>query len=48
VAIQVVGGPNYIAIGAGDSVDSNDRPLPEHFPFLASPWDGRDRTHVNP
>jgi hypothetical protein len=45
VAIQVVGGPNFA--GAGDSVDVNDIPLPETFPFLATPWDGRNRVHTN-
>jgi hypothetical protein len=46
VAIRVIGGTNYAT--AGDAVDTNDLPLPEAFPFLATPWDGRDRVHVNP
>ncbi|HZY41877.1 MAG TPA: DUF4331 family protein, partial [Anaerolineae bacterium] len=46
IAVKVVGGPNYAT--ASDSVDANDKPLPDTFPFLASPWDGRNRTHVNP
>jgi hypothetical protein len=45
-AIQVVGGPAFA--GAGDGVNVNDRVLPNVFPFLASPWDGRDRIHANP
>jgi hypothetical protein len=48
VAVQVVGGPNYIGLGAGDSVDANDKALPASFPFIASPWDGRGRVHANP
>jgi hypothetical protein len=48
VAVQVVGGPNYIGIGAGDNVNANDKALPATFPFIASPWDGRGRFHVNP
>jgi hypothetical protein len=48
VAVQVVGGPNYIGIGAGDSVNANDKALPASFPFIASPWDGRGRFHANP
>jgi Domain of unknown function (DUF4331) len=48
VAVQVVGGPNYIGLGAGDSVDANDKALPASFPFIASPWDGRGRFHANP
>jgi hypothetical protein len=46
VAIRVIGGTNYLS--ASDGVDANDRPLPETFPFLASPWDGRNRFHTNP
>ena len=46
VAIRVVGGTNYA--GASDAVQSNDKPLPEVFPFIASPWDGRNRVHMNP
>ncbi len=48
VAVQVVGGPNYIGLGAGDGVDANDKALPATFPFVASPWDGRGRFHANP
>jgi hypothetical protein len=46
VAIRVIGGTNYAT--AGDAVDTNDLPLPEAFPFLSTPWNGRDRVHVNP
>jgi Domain of unknown function (DUF4331) len=48
VAVQVVGGPNYILAGAGDAVNQNDKAIPASFPFLASPWDGRNRVHANP
>jgi hypothetical protein len=48
VAVQVVGGPNYITAGAGDSVNANDKALPASFPFIASPWDGHGRFHANP
>jgi hypothetical protein len=48
IAVQVVGGPNYIGAGAGDNVNANDKALPDSFPFLASPWDGRGRKHLNP
>jgi Domain of unknown function (DUF4331) len=48
VAVQVVGGPNYIGLGAGDGVDVNDKALPASFPFIASTWDGRGRFHANP
>lgn len=46
IAIKVVGGPNYA--NAGDGVTLNDKPLPDVFPFIASPWDGRNRVHLNP
>jgi hypothetical protein len=48
ISLQVVGGPNYIAIGAGDNVNGNDFPLPEAFPFLATPSNGVERVFANP
>jgi hypothetical protein len=46
IAVKVIGGPNYA--GASDGVTFNDKPLPSAFPFIASPWDGRNRVHQNP
>ncbi|HLO28035.1 MAG TPA: DUF4331 domain-containing protein [Anaerolineales bacterium] len=46
VAVRVIGGTNYAT--ASDSVNANDKPLPDTFPFLASPWDGLNRVHINP
>ena len=46
VAVRVIGGTNYLT--ASDSVQVNDLPLPDTFPFLATPWDGRGREHQNP
>ena len=48
VAVKVIGGANYIALPSIDSVDANDKPLTEVFPFIPSPWDGRNRVHINP
>jgi hypothetical protein len=48
IAIRVVGGPNYIAARAGDGVNADDRPNSDRFPFIGTPWDGRDRQHGNP
>src|SRR5262249_57614814 len=45
VAVQVVGGPNYIGAGAGDSVDANDKALPASFPFIPPPAAARARFH---
>jgi hypothetical protein len=46
IAVRVVGGTNYLS--AGDSVDANDVALPDTFPFLSTPHDGRGRFHANP
>ncbi|MBI4673216.1 MAG: DUF4331 domain-containing protein [Chloroflexi bacterium] len=46
IAIRVIGGTNYLS--ASDGVDANDKPLPDVFPFVSSPWDGRNRFHVSP
>jgi hypothetical protein len=48
IAIRVVGGANYIGARAADGVNTNDATLPGSFPFLASPFDGRNRHHDNP
>jgi hypothetical protein len=48
IAIRVVGGPNYLAALAGDGVNVNDVVLADNFPFLPTPWDGRNRFHANP
>ncbi len=48
IGVQVVGGSTYIGLEAGDSVNTNDKPLPAAFPYLATPWDGRGRVHLNP
>jgi hypothetical protein len=48
IAIRVVGGANYINARAADGVNTDDATLPGSFPFLASPFDGRNRHHDNP
>jgi hypothetical protein len=48
IAIRVVGGPNYIAARAGDGVNADDVANTDTFPFIGTPWDGRDRQHDNP
>ena len=48
IAIRVVGGPNYIAARAADGVNTDDATLSGSFPFLATPFDGRNRHHGNP
>src|SRR5689334_18001306 len=48
VTVKVIGGTNYVALPSIDRVDANDKPLPDTFPFLDSPWDGYTRVHLNP
>jgi hypothetical protein len=48
IAIRVVGGPNYVAARASDGVNTDDAALSGSFPFLATPFDGRNRHHDNP
>ena len=48
IAIRVVGGANYIGARAADGVNTDDATLPSSFPFLATPFDGRNRHHDNP
>jgi len=48
IAVRVVGGANYVGARAADGVNTDDATLPSSFPFLASPFDGRNRHHDNP
>jgi hypothetical protein len=48
IAVRVIGGQNYIDALAGDGVNVDDAVLPASFPFLATPFDGRNRVHQNP
>jgi hypothetical protein len=59
IAIRVVGGNNYIAAKAGDGVnflagapgvvgtDVTANGIARNFPFLPSPYDGKNRRHVD-
>jgi hypothetical protein len=59
VAIRVVGGTNYIAAHAGDGVnflagapgvvgvDITANGIARNFPFLPTPYDGKNRVHVD-
>jgi hypothetical protein len=48
IAVRVIGGPNYIAARIGDGVQTDDGENTDVFPFIGTPWDGRDRQHDNP
>jgi Domain of unknown function (DUF4331) len=47
IAVRVIGGPNYIAALIGDGVQTDDVANPAAFPFIGTPWDGRNRQHDN-
>ena len=56
IAIRVVGGPNYIAARAGDGVNFlqgapgsglTSNGIAKNFPFLPTPYDGRNRRHID-
>jgi hypothetical protein len=57
IAIRVVGGTNYISARAGDGVNFLELPpgtpdvtangIATKFPFLPTPYDGRNRRHVD-
>ena len=59
IAIRVVGGTNYIAARAGDGVnflagapgvpgvDVTANGIARNFPFLPTPYDGKNRRHVD-
>jgi hypothetical protein len=59
IAIRVVGGKNYIAAKAGDGVnhlagapgvvgvDITANGIAKNFPFLPTPYDGKNRRHVD-
>jgi hypothetical protein len=48
IVVGAAGGPSYIANFVGDGVGINERGVSGEFPFLPTPFDGRDRRHVDP
>ena len=48
IVIRVSGGKNYVDNRVGDGVHINDKGLTPDFPFLPTPYDGRDRVHKDP
>jgi len=48
LVIRVAGGKNYIDNRVGDGVHVNDKGITADFPFLPTPFDGRDRVHKDP
>ncbi len=48
LVVRVAGGPNYIANYVGDGVGINEKGITPDFPFLPTPYDGRNRVHRDP
>jgi len=48
IVVRAAGGPNYIANFVGDGVGINEKGIAANFPFLPTPFDGRNRRHIDP
>lgn len=48
LVVRVAGGANYIAGNVGDGVGINEQGITPEFPFLPTPFDGRNRRHIDP
>jgi hypothetical protein len=48
IVVRAVGGAGFIANYVGDGVGISERGITESFPFLPTPYDGRNRRHVDP
>jgi hypothetical protein len=46
--VRVAGGANYIQNFVGDGVGVQEKGITPDFPFLPTPYDGRDRRHRDP
>jgi len=48
IVVRVAGGTNYIANHVGDGVGVSEKGITPDFPFLPTPYDGRNRRHRDP
>jgi hypothetical protein len=48
IVVRAAGGPNFIANFVGDGVGVNELGVTGEFPFLPTPFDGRNRRHIDP
>jgi hypothetical protein len=48
IVVRVAGGTNYIKNFVGDGVGVAEKGITPDFPFLPTPFDGRDRRHRDP
>lgn len=48
IVVRVAGGPNFIENLVGDGVGVGELGITPDFPFLPTPFDGRNRRHIDP
>ena len=48
VVVRVAGGANFIANNVGDGVGISEKGITAAFPFLPTPYSGRNRRHIDP
>lgn len=48
IVVRLAGGPNFVANFVGDGVGINEKGITPAFPFLPTPFDGRNRRHRDP
>ncbi len=48
IVVRAAGGANFIAAFVGDGVGLNEQGITGEFPFLPTPFDGRNRRHIDP
>jgi hypothetical protein len=48
IVVRAAGGANFIAGFVGDGVGVNEQGIAAEFPFLPTPFDGRNRRHADP
>ena len=48
IVVRVAGGPSFVANHVGDGVGVAEKGITPEFPFLPTPYDGRNRRHVDP
>ena len=48
IVVPAAGGPNFIAAFVGDGVGVGEKGVTDTFPFLPTPFDGRNRRHIDP
>jgi hypothetical protein len=48
LVVRVAGGANFVANNVGDGVNNNEQGVTPDFPFLPTPFDGRNRRHIDP